>query len=90
MDLWASQAETAATAAGFDVSQYTFRSYLLPTEPPDCYFAGLAYVGTCRESNAPLCISWMRGTEPDRAWVHELGHNIGMNHAAIDYNNDGG
>ncbi len=90
MDLWARRSDAAATAAGIDLTQYTFRSYLLPTEPPDCAWAGVAFVDTCKVSNAPRCLSWVRGFQPGRAWVHELGHNIGMNHAAVDYDNDGG
>jgi hypothetical protein len=49
-------------------------------------WAGLAYVGC---NSATYCKSWLRYNEPSRSWIHELGHNLRMNHAGTDTNNDG-
>ncbi len=128
-DACANAADTAATALGVVVSEYTFKFYLIPHEVLSLYprhtrhrqspgrapaggrlhlfqpcarsfflgvlatpslqaggascsgWSGVAYVGptVCTsQSRIPLyCRSWHRYNEPSRAWVHELGHNIG-------------
>ncbi|TLY52523.1 MAG: hypothetical protein E6K53_04100 [Gammaproteobacteria bacterium] len=74
---WADAAESAASAAGWDLSQYPRRLYVMPsTEMSVCGADGAAQVGG----------------SPSRAWVfnytakdvfaHELGHNLNMAHAA--------
>lgn len=74
---WADAAEAAATAAGWDLSQYPRRLYVMPSnEMSVCGADGAAQVGG----------------SPSRAWVfnytakdvfaHELGHNLNMAHAA--------
>ncbi len=63
------------------------RFYLLPQEvaPSACNWAGLAYVGTCRYSaGATYCRQWLRYNEPNRSWMHELGHGTGFQHAASE------
>lgn len=72
---WASALDAAAMAQGFDLSTYTRRVYVLPSEN-SCGGSGLGTLGG----------------DPSRAWVlrcdvagvysHELGHNLGMNHAS--------
>jgi hypothetical protein len=70
---WADAADAAASAAGIDIHVYNRKVYVLPSV---CSVGGLGEVGT----------------NPSRAWVfhcdlpdvfaHELGHNLGMQHAA--------
>ena len=70
---WADAADAAARADGIDIDAYSRKVYVLPSV---CSVGGLGEVGT----------------NPSRAWVfhcdlpdvfaHELGHNLGMQHAA--------
>ena len=70
---WADAADAAARANGIDLAGYSRRVYVMPNT---CSVAGIGEVGT----------------NPSRAWVfrcdlpdvfaHELGHNLGMQHAA--------
>lgn len=75
---WADQADARATAQGINLSTYQRKVYAMLV-PRDCPWGGLA----------DLAVS------PSRAWIlaeaylldkpiyaHELGHNLGMNHAA--------
>jgi len=67
--------EAQAKAAGIDTSAYARKVYVLPS-PNQCPFAGAGTVGDT----------------PSRAWIaqcglidvyaHELGHNVGMQHAS--------
>ncbi len=72
---WASAADSAATAAGVSLNSYNRHVYVLPSN--SCGYAGLGTIGG----------------GPSRAWImgycgtpdvfgHELGHNLGMHHAA--------
>jgi hypothetical protein len=85
---WGSDADTAATKAGVTLSNYQHRIYVLP---PDvgCSWAGEAYV-SCGNS----CQAWVKAYsgQPcgyNDTFAHELGHNVGMEHASTDSNNDG-
>jgi hypothetical protein len=83
---WAAAADKAAT--GVTLANYQHRVYVLPANV-GCSWAGLAYVG-CGTS----CQAWVKAYSnhvcgyPD-AYVHEIGHNLGMWHASTDANNDG-
>jgi hypothetical protein len=83
---WASAADKAVT--GVTLSNYQHRVYVLPANV-GCSWAGLAYVG-CGSS----CQAWVKAYSnhacgyPD-AYVHEIGHNLGLMHASTDTNNDG-
>jgi hypothetical protein len=83
-------ADAAATAAGVDINQYTFKFYLIPSASA-CGWGGLAYVGACgEEAGSTYCKAWAKTqTSGSSTWTHELGHNVGMNHASTDTNNDG-
>ena len=71
--LIASQAETAATAAGYNLANYPFRVYVFANSGFSCGWAGLAYVSWGR--------SWINNTTSLLVIGHELGHNFGLLHA---------
>lgn len=67
----ADAADAAARAAGVDVSAYEHAVYVIPQDM-GCWWTGLGIIGGRRV--------WVK--EPTvRALDHELGHNLGMNHA---------
>jgi M6 family metalloprotease-like protein len=69
---WASLAKTAAAANGFNAANYDHVIYLFPAQS-SCGWAGLAYM--------PGKDSWVNGELSVRVTAHELGHNLGLNHA---------
>ncbi len=71
---WASAANTAASAAGVNLSAYDNVVYAFPTT--SCAWAGLA--------NMPGKSSWLNGPSAMalRVMAHELGHNFGTHHAS--------
>jgi Gametolysin peptidase M11 len=69
---WATLAKSAAQAGGFNASGYQHIMYVFP-EQDACGWAGLAYM--------PGSESWINGDLSVRVTAHELGHNLGLNHA---------
>ena len=82
---WADAADAAASASGIDLSLYQHRVYVVPHySETACSWAGLAWV-TCGDN----CRAWVAQGDAPMVYAHELGHNRGMQHAGIDWNNDG-
>lgn len=80
---WGTAADSAAQAAGVDLTLYQHRIYVLPpySQLPDCGWAGLAYVGGSK--------SYIAEPQSMMVYAHELGHNLNMAHAGTDPENDG-
>jgi hypothetical protein len=66
-------ANTAATAAGFNLASYVNKFYVMPYNPA-CGWAGLAYIGF------PY-LAWSNGYNQLGVYGHELGHNFTLYHA---------
>ena len=81
---WAYAAEAAAQNSGVNLSLYRHRIFILPnyTSLPACGWAGVANVGC-----GTFCRAWMAGSS-GMIYVHELGHNLNLAHAATDPEND--
>jgi hypothetical protein len=74
---WATQAEAQATAAGVNVSAYRHKVYVMPEN--SCDGAGYGSIGGAPSyawifSPSVACVHGL--------FAHELGHNLGMDHAA--------
>jgi hypothetical protein len=76
---WANAAEAAATAANINVSAYTRKVYVLPSTN-SCGYSGLGQVG-----GSPTR-AWTFRCDKADTYAHELGHNMGMNHASTPTN----
>ena len=70
---WATAANAAARAAGFDPATYTRVNYVTPRNS-NCGWSGLAYM--------PGQQSWVQSCTATGVFSHELGHNISLHHAA--------
>jgi hypothetical protein len=83
---WAVAAESAAQAAGVDLSLYRHRVLVLPrhNDLPGCSWSGIANVGC-----GSFCRAWIAEGESPMVFAHELGHNLNLAHAGTDPENDG-
>lgn len=84
---WESEARTLATKQGVDFTKYNHSIFIIPNLG-SCGFAGIANVGSLSPTARSSTSIRSEGSQP-RVVSHELGHNIGMRHSAIDPNNDG-
>ncbi|MCB0319404.1 MAG: hypothetical protein KDD60_00680 [Bdellovibrionales bacterium] len=82
-DSWADEADTQATAMGIDLTQYEHITYLLPKNTV-CDWGGLGTMD-CGED----CRVWTRDCSNLSLYLHEYGHNIGLDHASKDEDGDG-
>lgn len=82
---WVNAAMTQATGMGVNLALYQHVIVMVPTSvQSSCGFAGIAPLN-CGSS------CWMISADcsyPDIV-IHELGHNLGLNHAGTDFNDDG-
>jgi hypothetical protein len=72
---WAQAADAAARAAGIEPSLYARKVYVMP-DRNTCGWAGLASVGGASG------VAWITRCGIPDVFAHELGHNLGMYHAA--------
>jgi hypothetical protein len=78
---WGAAADSAATAAGVNLSLYQHKIYVISSATQtDCGWAGLAYVGGSQ--------SYVSEPQSMMVYAHELGHNLNMAHAGTDPEND--
>lgn len=75
---WASAAQLAVKNSGVDISSFTNISYVLPTDNT-CGWAGLGSLGDGFIAQE----TWIRSCKSTFVFAHELGHNLGMNHAGV-------
>ncbi|HJQ98760.1 MAG TPA: hypothetical protein VJ826_10640, partial [Candidatus Polarisedimenticolaceae bacterium] len=80
---WAANAESAAQAAGVNLSLYQHKVIVLPSNVT-CGWAGLGNVGC-----SGTCRAWVKTCDLQDVYAHEIGHNLDMAHASTDTNNDG-
>ena len=80
---WADYADAILKSKMVNIEGYTNSIYILPT---GCGFGGLGVVGPCGAT--ARCRVWINGdvSRQSSVYVHELGHNLGLNHAG--YNGD--
>jgi hypothetical protein len=72
---WATKADTAAQAANIDVGAYARKVYVMPSTN-SCGYAGVGQVGGSPSQ------AWIFRCDLPDVFAHELGHNLGMAHAA--------
>ncbi|HEY3092245.1 MAG TPA: M12 family metallo-peptidase, partial [Vicinamibacterales bacterium] len=77
-NVWAAQAEAAATAAGVNLSLYPRRVFGFP-QTSACSWWGLGSVGGGDTGNPSR--AWINGTYSLRVVAHEMGHNFGLYHS---------
>jgi hypothetical protein len=75
-----------ARLQSIEPSNYRHKMVILPESAGSgtCGWTGLAYIGCIEQT----CLALIRDPKI-QVMTHELGHNLGMLHASLDYNNDG-
>lgn len=78
---WAKEADSIVSKQWANFNNYRFRIYILP-DIPACNFAGLGDVAPCTRR---FCRIWIRAqfSSEIATYFHELGHNLGLNHASL-------
>jgi uncharacterized repeat protein (TIGR01451 family) len=75
MSGWADAADAQAAASGLDVASYPRKVYVMPLNT--CPGAGMGTVGSVDSSRA-----WIFACDTKGVFAHEVGHNLGMDHAS--------
>lgn len=75
LDDWTTSAMTQATNDGWVLGNYNRYIFIFP-DNSSCDWAGLGEVG-----GTPTMM-WSNGSNDDRLFSHELGHNVGVGHAS--------
>jgi len=67
-----------------NIDSYLYKIYVLPK---GCFFTGLGTLGPCSVNSS--CRVWIDGDVADNpmSYVHEIGHNLGLQHAKSNLNN---
>jgi hypothetical protein len=73
---WASAADAQALASGVDPAAYARRVYMFPSST--CPYAGIAELGMTPSR------AWVFACDRPHVYAHELGHNLGLQHASTD------
>lgn len=82
--LWASEANAAASGAGVDLSLYQHKVYVTPNYDD----IGCSEVGRGDISCGSNCRSWIFLCANTSIYAHEVGHNLGYEHAGTDLDNN--
>lgn len=79
-DSWAYRADNAILPYFPTLNEYTYKLYILPKG--GCSFAGLGQVGPCNKN--VTCSVFISGDYVGfpATYFHELGHNLGLDHAS--------
>lgn len=84
---WGTMADAEVAKQKVDTSQYNHVLYILP-KLKTCGWNGVARVGSLT-AKGPYPAWVQNSSYTFKTFSHELGHSIGMRHAAIDPDNDG-
>jgi Gametolysin peptidase M11/NPCBM-associated, NEW3 domain of alpha-galactosidase len=74
LDRWTTAAQNAATTAGVNLAGYQHRVFVMP--PNSCSGSGLGSIGGLPS------YAWIFACDITGGYAHEIGHNLGMDHAA--------
>jgi hypothetical protein len=78
---WADSADAILRSQNVRLEDYPYRIYVLPNNV-GCTWGGLGFVGpSCAQTGCRVWIAGSVANQPS-VYFHELGHNLGLNHAS--------